>query len=124
MSAPRFWNAVGVANDMVRKLEASACFPVLPMVIGMSTNKTVGYCSELTQRRWGGQQGKALAERIEMLSGPGAEQRSEAHARLRSLGAACAATDFARDDQRADTAFGEVVVGRNPRHGHKHKEFG
>ena len=48
MSVPRFWNAVGVANDMAHKWEASVCSPVLPMAIGMSTNKTVEVRHALT----------------------------------------------------------------------------
>src|SRR6266699_352387 len=80
-------------------------------------------CSELTQRRWRGQQGKALAERIEMVSGPGAEKRGQAHTGVTAFGTECAATDFASNDQRADTALGQIVMCGNSRHSHKDKEL-
>ena len=82
-----------------------------------------GYCSDLTQGEFGGQEGKALLERVEVLGRPSSKERSQAHARLGALGTARAATDFARNDQRANTALGQIVVGRNPRHRHEDEEF-
>src|SRR6266446_2421528 len=99
-----------------------------PLVIHIPFKDTIsyssGYCSDLAQGRWRGQQGQTLAERIEMLGHPGSEKGGQAHAGLRAFGTACAAADFASDDQRAHTALGQIVVRRNPRHGHEDKEFG
>src|SRR6266699_4572087 len=88
-----------------------------------ATKPSQGYCSELTQRRWRGQQGKALAERIEMLSGPGAEKRGQTHAGVTAFGTASATADFACNHQRTNTALSQVVVGRDPRHSHEDKQF-
>src|SRR5258708_979974 len=82
------------------------------------------YCSELTQRRWRGQQSEALLERIEVLCHPGAKEACQAHAGLTAFGTACAATDLASDDQRANTALRQIVVRGNAGNGHKDKEFG
>ena len=63
-------------------------------------------------------------ERIESLSHPGAEETGQTHARRTALGAACPAADFARDDQRADTALREIVVSGNPGQANEDEEFG
>jgi hypothetical protein len=62
-------------------------------------------------------------KRIETLSHPGAKEAGESHTGVRALGTASATTDFACNDQRANTALGQIVVRRNSRNGHKDKEF-
>jgi len=59
-----------------------------------------------------------------VLSHPGAKQAGESHAGFRAFGTAGAAADLAGNHQWADTAFGEIVVGRNSGNGDKDKEFG
>ena len=63
-------------------------------------------------------------EGIETLSHPGAKEAGQSHAGLTALGAAGAPADFARDDQRTNTALRQIVVRGNPWNGHKDKEFG
>src|SRR5947209_7806380 len=79
--------------------------------------------SELTQRKFGSQQGQTLEERIEMLRHPGAKQTGQTHTGVTAFGTARAPTDLASDNQRTNTALGQVVVRRNKRHGHKDKQF-
>ena len=57
-----------------------------------------------------GQHGQALEERIETLSGPGAKETKEVHARVGAFGTARAPTDLARNDERAYTALGQIIV--------------
>ena len=63
-------------------------------------------------------------ERIETLSQPGAEERGKTHTCLRAFGRASPSTDFARDDQQANTALCKIVMRWHSRHGDKDKEFG
>jgi hypothetical protein len=59
-----------------------------------------------------------------MLCHPGAKETGESHAGLGAFGTPCAPTDFASHDQGANAALGQIVVGWNPRHRDKDKEFG
>ncbi len=52
---------------------------------------------------------KRVEEGIESPSSPGAKEAKEAHAGGTAFGAACAATDLARNNQRAHTAFGLAI---------------
>ncbi len=63
-------------------------------------------------------------ERIETLSHPGSEKARQSHAGSTAFGAACSPTDFASDDQRTNTAFSQIVVGRPTRRSHEDKQFG
>src|SRR5215470_6876461 len=63
-------------------------------------------------------------ERVESLSEPGAEEAGECHASRAAFGTTGSPADFASDDQRANTAFGQVIVGGDPRIGDEDKEFG
>jgi hypothetical protein len=63
-------------------------------------------------------------KRIESLSDPGAEEAGLSHASHTPFGATTPAADFASDDQRTNTAFGQIVVGGHTGIGHEHKEFG
>ena len=71
-----------------------------------------------------GKQGQTVQERVEPLSCPSAEATEEGHARLGAGGAARAATDFARNDQRAHTALRQIVVRGDLWSGHKDEQFG
>jgi hypothetical protein len=62
-----------------------------------------------------GKQSQTVQERVEPLSRPSAEATEEGHAGLGAGGAARAATDFARNDQRAHAALGQIVVRRRRR---------
>ncbi len=64
-----------------------------------------------------------MEERIETLSRPGAKETEERHPRLGAVRAARAATDLARDDQRTNGAFGQVVVGRHAHLGDTGQQF-
>ncbi len=57
-----------------------------------------------------GENGKALQERIESLSGPGTKETEEAHAGITTLWTTCSPTDLARNDEWAHTALGEIVL--------------
>jgi hypothetical protein len=70
-----------------------------------------------------GQLSQALEEGIEALSGPGAKEAKESRARVRAFRAARAAADLACDDQRAHTAFSQVIMGGRLRPGHKDEQF-
>lgn len=65
-----------------------------------------------------------MEERIESLSRPGAKETEERYTRLGAVRATCAATDFARDDQRAHTAFRQVIVRWNLWHRHEDEQLG
>src|SRR5713226_3423020 len=71
-----------------------------------------------------GKQSQTVQERVEPLSRPSAKATEEGHAGLGGVGAARAATDFARNDQRADTALGQIVVRRHLWSRHKDELFG
>ena len=59
----------------------------------------------------------AGGEWVAALGGPGGEEGGEGHADAGAFGGAGAAADLAGDDQRAQAALGEVVVGRHRRVG-------
>ena len=63
-------------------------------------------------------------ERIEVLCRPSAKETGESHPGLGAFGTAGSPTDLAGDDQRANTAFCEIVVCWNARHRDKDKELG
>jgi len=71
-----------------------------------------------------GKQSQTVQERVEPLSRPSAKATEEGHAGLGAVGAARAATDFARNDQRADTALGQIVVRRHLWSRDKDEQFG
>lgn len=64
-----------------------------------------------------------MLKRVETLSHPGTEEAGQAHAGRTAFGAACPATDFARDDQRTHTALSQIVVGRYARDGDKDRQL-
>jgi hypothetical protein len=63
-------------------------------------------------------------ERVKTLSHPGTEKTRQCHPGRTAFGAARSPTDLASDDQRTNTAFGQIVVGRHARIRHEDKEFG
>jgi hypothetical protein len=67
--------------------------------------------------------GQALEEGVETLSGPGAKEAQEIHARVRACRAARAATELACNDQRAHRAFGQIIVRWDLGSGHKDEPF-
>src|SRR6266567_7558767 len=89
----------------------------------MSSILFIGYCSDLTQRRFCSEGCQTLVERIELLCHPGAKEGGKPHTGLTPFGATGAATDFAGNNQGTNTALREIVVGRNSRNRHTDKEF-
>src|SRR5437762_1155273 len=74
--------------------------------VGESSRVAESKCSDLAQGELDGQESKTLVKRIETLSDPSAEEAGESHAGRTAFGAARPPADFARDDQRTNTAFG------------------
>ncbi len=55
-----------------------------------------------------------MGQRVVALGRPGGGEGGQAHVGERPLCARGSATDFTGDDQRADGALGQVIVGRRP----------